>query len=262
MCSIDFGFIRDFVKHVREKSSSDNIFCCGEYWEDSATTVNKYLDDIGVQFTVFDAPLHYNFKEAGEAKSAFDLRKIWDGTIVQSRPVDAVTLVDNHDTQVGQALESWVSSGFKPLAYAMILLRLDGYPCVFYGDLYGCGGKNPQQPVTQLEDFIRARKLGLLGPSQLCWLGTDRRGESSRWLCSLFHVSTSQVVLCNGSEGVKTMEVGKEHAGEVWTDVLGWHTGEVTIGEDGRAEFRCPAESVSIWVNKDAHGRDEFSKAK
>jgi alpha-amylase len=90
-----------------------------------------------VQFTVFDAPLHYNFKEAGDAKSEYDLRKIWDGTIVQSRPMDAVTLVDNHDTQVGQALQSWVSSGFKPLAYAMILLRTAGYPCVFYGDLYG-----------------------------------------------------------------------------------------------------------------------------
>jgi len=64
-----------------------------------------------------------------------------------------------HDTQVGQSLERWVSSGFKPLAYALILMRVDGYPCVFYGDLYGCGGENPQQPVTQLEDLVRARKL-------------------------------------------------------------------------------------------------------
>lgn len=135
--SIDVGFIRDFVKHIRETSKSDNIFGCGEYWQDSFETTNKYLNDIGIQFTVFDAPLHYNFKEAGEAKANFDLRKIWDGSIVQARPVDAVTCVENHDTQPGQALESWVSSGFKPLAYALILLRVDGYPCVFYGDLYG-----------------------------------------------------------------------------------------------------------------------------
>lgn len=135
--SIDVDFIREFVKHIRETSKSDNIFGCGEYWQDSFETTNKYLDDIGVQFTVFDAPLHYNFKEAGEAKANFDLRKIWDGSIVQARPVDAVTCVENHDTQPGQALESWVSSGFKPLAYALILLRVDGYPCVFYGDLYG-----------------------------------------------------------------------------------------------------------------------------
>ncbi len=35
--------------------------------------------------------------------------------------------------------------------------------CVFYGDLYGCGGENPQKPMSQLEDFIRARKVFAYG---------------------------------------------------------------------------------------------------
>jgi alpha-amylase len=56
------------------------------------------------------------------------------------------------------------------------------------------------------------------------------------------------------------MEVGVEHKGEVWTDVLGWHQDEVTIGDDGWADFRCPARSVSIWVKKDARFREEFNK--
>ena len=88
------------------------------------------------------------------------------------------------------------------------------------------------------------------------------------------------VVVCNGDEGYayilvftpsvanksaitcrsKFLYAGKEHAGEKWTDVLGWHTGEVTIGESGWAEFRCPARSVSIWTKTDARGRDEFKK--
>lgn len=39
-------------------------------------------------------------------------------------------------------------------------------------------------------------------------------------------------VICNGkADGEKRCEVGKEHAGEKWTDVMGWHQGEVTIGE-------------------------------
>ena len=66
-----------------------------------------------MRFSIFDAPLHYNFKEAADAGRNYDIRKIWDGTIVQSRPVDAVcvcvpppepecllcysTLVDNHE---------------------------------------------------------------------------------------------------------------------------------------------------------------------
>jgi hypothetical protein len=42
------------------------------------------------QFSVFDAPLHYNFKEAADGGNAYDLRKIWDDTVVQRRPTDAV----------------------------------------------------------------------------------------------------------------------------------------------------------------------------
>lgn len=55
------------------------------------------------------------------------------------------------------------------------------------------------------------------------------------------------------------MDVGKEHAGEVWTDVLGWSQGEVQINSDGWGQFRCPGGSVGIWTAKDARGRDEFA---
>lgn len=64
-------------------------------------------------------------------------------TLVGDDPDNVMTFVDNHDSQIGQSLESWVTDWFKPLAYALILLRKDGYPCLFYGDYYGCGGENP-----------------------------------------------------------------------------------------------------------------------
>ena len=44
--------------------------------------------------------------------------------------------MDNHDSEPGQALESFIENWFKPLAYALILLRKGGLPCVFYGDYY------------------------------------------------------------------------------------------------------------------------------
>lgn len=47
--------------------------------------------------TFFDVPLHYKFHEASEAGSAFDLRTIFENTIVGFRPGDAVTFVDNHE---------------------------------------------------------------------------------------------------------------------------------------------------------------------
>lgn len=122
-------FIGDFVKHVRSaEGSKPKAFCVGEFWKDSVDSLVAYVEGLGTQFSCFDSCLQANFKEAGEAKENYDLRKIFDNTLVQRRPIDAVTLVDNHDTQVGQSLERWVSSGFKPLAYALILLRVDGYP--------------------------------------------------------------------------------------------------------------------------------------
>ncbi|KAJ3899733.1 alpha-amylase [Lentinula edodes] len=259
---IDRSFIADFVKSIRadEDVNRPKMFAVGEFWKDSIEDLEEYLGALGTRFSVFDAPLHYNFKEAGDRGGEYDMRAIWDGTVVQKRPIDAVTLVDNHDTQVGQALESWVSPAFKPLAYALILLRPSGYPCVFWGDLYGTAGPegNPQQPVAQLGDLIRARKLYAYGEIRDYWdhmncVGWVRTGDETRPGCA--------VVLCNGGEGFKRMEVGKEHANEKWTDVLGWHKGEVIIGEDGWAEFMCSAQSVSVWVKKDAPGREEFRKA-
>lgn len=41
--------------------------------------------------------LHYNFVEAASSGASFDMRKIFDGSLVQYRPQDAVTLVNNHE---------------------------------------------------------------------------------------------------------------------------------------------------------------------
>ncbi|KAG9049562.1 hypothetical protein FS837_009900 [Tulasnella sp. UAMH 9824] len=240
---IDENFMAKFVAHVRENSGKDKLFCVGEFWKDSLDSLNAYLDKLGQQFSVFDTPLHYNFKEASDRGENFDLRGIWDGSLVSNNPVDAVTLVDNHENlinqQIGQSLQSWVQPWFKPLAYAMILLRPAGYPCVFWGDLYGCRAGNdgnipnnpPAQPaITQLGDIIKARKLFAYG---------ELKPENDYW----------DYPTC----------VGWEHAGEQWIDLLGWTTGEITIGNDGKAEFRCPSKSIAIWISKNAKGCEEFT---
>ncbi|KAG8864525.1 hypothetical protein FRB96_005028 [Tulasnella sp. 330] len=252
---IDEGFIADFVEHVRKTSGKEKMFCVGEFWKDSLESLSTYLTKFGQQFSVFDTPLHYKFKEAGDAGNSFDLRSIWDGTLVQKRPLDAITMTSafvfrcSLSTQVGQSLESSVAPWFKPLAYALILLRVDGYPCVFYGDLYGCAGQNPQPAVDSLDKLISARKLYAYGETRDYWdhqncVGWIRTGDETYDGCA--------VVLCNGdADGHKHMEVGKDHAGEKWMDILGWYEGEVTIGEDGWADFSCHARSLSVWINKD-----------
>ena len=69
--------------------------------------------------------------------------------------------------------------------------------CIFGGDLYGCGGENPQPPVSQLEDLIHARNLFAYGETRDYWdhqncVGWVRAGDKSHDGCA--------VVLCNGDE--------------------------------------------------------------
>lgn len=128
---IDRNFIRDFVRETRKRLDNPHLFAVGEAWKDSIDYLNNYLDNMDEQFSVFDTPLHYNFKELSDAGENYDLRKVWDGTVVQARPTDAVTLVDNHDTQPGEALESWIASVWKPLCYAMILFRNGALGLIF-----------------------------------------------------------------------------------------------------------------------------------
>ena len=54
------------------------------------------------------------------------MRTIFNNTLVAENPNSAVTFVDNHDTEPGQALQSWIDDWFKPLAYSLILLRKGG----------------------------------------------------------------------------------------------------------------------------------------
>jgi alpha-amylase len=65
--------------------------------------------------SLFDAPLHYNFHVASTSGSDYDLRQIFDNTLVQQQPALAVTLVENHDSQPLESLESIVEPWFEPL---------------------------------------------------------------------------------------------------------------------------------------------------
>ena len=163
------GFRLDAVKHIRaefypewlaeiEKISDKKIFAVGEYWSSNINVINEYIDKTNGCMSLFDIPLHYNFYRASISNGNFNMSHIFDGTLVESNPSKAVTFVDNHDTEPGQALESWVLDWFKPLAYALILLRKDGFPCVFYGDYYGIPEKQINSKQEALDIFLRIRK--------------------------------------------------------------------------------------------------------
>ncbi|HEX8746805.1 MAG TPA: alpha-amylase, partial [Pyrinomonadaceae bacterium] len=173
------GFRCDAVKHIRaswfpdwlthlRSTTGQELFSVGEYWSQELKYLRDYIQATGGVMSLFDVPLHYQFHRAGREGSGFDLRTVFNNTLVKEQPTLAVTFVENHDTQPCQSLESDVEPWFKPLAYALILLRREGYPCVFYGDYYGAQYTDPLcrkgRLVTlhshrwMIDKFLKARR--------------------------------------------------------------------------------------------------------
>ena len=146
---INTNFYKKWIKELRN-ATNKQLFTVGEYWTGDVSKLHKYLTEIEGEISLFDVPLHYNLCTASKEEN-YDLSQIFEHTLVKENPSKAVTFVDNHDTQPEQALESFIEKWFKPAAYALILLREDGYPCVFYGDYYGIPHNNIE-PVEELKN--------------------------------------------------------------------------------------------------------------
>jgi alpha-amylase len=167
--------------------------------------------------------------------------------------------VDNHDSQPLQALESYVEFWFRPMAYALILFREQGIPCVFYPDLYGATYTDEDKEGEEVEvtlpvlpclaEMIKIRKELAYGLQREYFdfpncIGWTREGMPEKEHSGL------AVLMSNGAEGFKAMEMGIRHAGRIMVDVVGGRVEEVSVNEEGWAEFFCNGESLAVWVFK------------
>ncbi|TWU01730.1 alpha-amylase [Neorhodopirellula pilleata] len=251
---VEAGFFPQWLHHVREYSQSP-VFAVGEYWSYDVEALHHFIGATGGNVALFDAPLHRNFSDASKSGSDYDLTQIFDGTLVKNEPALAVTLVANHDTQPLQALESVVEAWFKPIAYSLILLRRDGYPCIFYPDYYGASYKDVGRDGNEYEIemashqflidvFLSVRKERGFGeqfdyfdhPNTVGW---TRTGDEE-------HPGGLAVLITNGEAGTKRMKVGLQN--QSYVDATGHVADAIVTDENGEAEFRCQARSVSVWV--------------
>lgn len=251
-------FFVEWLDHMR--TIKPDLFAVGEYWAPGELPLLlRYIEATEGRMSLFDSSLHHAFYYASQAGKDYDLTTILNDSLVVERPELAVTVVDNHDTQPLQSLEAPVENWFKPHAYAIILLREGGYPCVFYPDLYGAhyvdkgrDGNDHEiflDKCAHLEQLLEARRRFAYGMQRdyfdhancIGWTreGTDDNEESA---CA--------VLLSNSEEGHKNMEIGKQHSGKTFIDFLGKHPAEVVINEEGWGEFFVPAGSIAVWVQR------------
>jgi alpha-amylase len=249
-------FLHEWITYIKTEVRPD-CFVLGEFWKDEAEKISSFSDKMNGLISCFDVPLHYNFFKASEEEESYDLRRILEGSLSEEKPMLSVSFVENHDTQQLQALESTVKDWFKPLAYAIILLSENAYPCVFYPDLFGAeytdakDGKEIKIVMPAIEvlpALLKARQQFAYGdeiryfdhPDCIAWV---RKGDVEHSGCV--------TILSNNQEGFKEMELGKEYAQTTFKDFLGQRDDKITTDENGKAVFTVNARSVSVWVRSD-----------
>lgn len=240
-----FGFYKNWIEKLRTKEKME-LFSVGEYWNADIGALEHYIEATEGRFSLFDVPLHYRLFSAATSFGHFDMRTIFDDTLTQRRPELSVSFVDNHDTQPGQALQSFVPAWFKTHAYALILLREAGYPCVFYGDYYGIPTARVKPKKSMLDKLLHARRDSAYGP-QTDYLdhpdviGWTREGHVDKPNSGL------AVLLTNSGGGTKRMSMGERNAGKILRPLF--EGGEELLLDDaGSAEFTVPDAGVQVWT--------------
>lgn len=245
---IDAVFIEDFINHIRAKKGEE-FYILGEYWVNDVGENHSFLDDINYKSDLFDVGLHFNLHTASKMAAEYDLRQIFDDTIVKTYPSIAVTFVDNHDSQYGESLESSIEPWFKEIAYGLILLRKEGYPCVFYGDYYGTGGPYSQAGFKEEIDILaKVRKSFAYGdqddyfetPFSIGWV---RHGDEE-------HPNKCAVVISIRDMNTIRMFVGKEQSCKTYADFTGNNEGKVSIDDEGFGDFMVSPGSISVWLEE------------
>ena len=138
------------------------------------------------------------------------------------------------------------------------MLRQNGYPCIFYPDLFGANYKDTKDEneyeifldkVEELETLLHVRKTNAYGfqrdyfDDSNC-IGWTREGDENNSGCA--------VLISNADANSKHMEIGKRYAGKTFVDILKKQEEELVVSPEGWIECKVMAGSVSVWVDKEA----------
>ena len=136
-------------------------------------------------------------------------------------------------------------SADEAAAYGLILLRAYGYPCVFYGDLYGIPSRRIGA-VSELELLLKVRRFNAFGEERDYFdhpniIGFTREGLRT-------YPGSGLAFLCSdGPGGQKRMYVGTFYAGTTFRCVLGGQRSVVIDGE-GCGVFSVGGGGASLYV--------------
>lgn len=238
--SVDSRFFMDWLAEMKKHGNHPD-WVVGEYWTGDSSQLMQYLKDCGHCMNLLDVALHFHFQQISENPENSDLRQVFNDTVTAQEPRFACAFVDNHDTQPGQALQSWVQGWFKPHAYALILLHQCKYPIVFYGDYYGIPHDGIGR-VEHLDEMVWIRR-NLLSKDIVDYSNASD-GSMLCWMASGEHPVV--VIMSIGDWKQATIE-DLSIANKTFVD-LGSADHKIFTSESGRADFTCLPRGCSVYV--------------
>ena len=228
------SFVNDWLDAL---VTNTGRFAVSEAVFGNVADLESYVAMTGSRTRVFDYPLHYLFVSMSNAGASFDMRSLDGSGFTANNSSLSVPFVDNHDTDNAGALHSPVVN-LKMLAYAFILLREWGYPCVFYKDYYEYG------LGPQILPLLRARHEHAYGMGQTL-PETDanvcvyaRPGDATH--------SGLLLLLNDGMLASRTILTPFLNA--QLTDVTGQRPETVSTDATGQGTFSVSGSGYAVWV--------------
>ncbi len=218
---LDDGFLDDWLN----SDSMKGKFAVREYWEGDVNKLDAFYHEAD-SASVFDFPLFFNGLNPmcdDTSGNNFDMRTLTACGYSARNRFRTVTFAENHDTDRSNPIRT-----DKTMAYAFIL-SMEGYPCVFYKDLYVYGLKD------QIFQLIGLRKRFAGGSTSV--LHADRHVFVAQRDGTAATTDGLVMVLNNQAAGLVTVpvKVNKKWAGQrLWVHAFGGNVAAVSSGESGK----------------------------
>jgi galactose oxidase len=186
------GLSTDFLLPFLNSKAMAGKFAVGEFFDGNRILVNQWIFNprgMAGRPSAFDFPLKFLLNSMCNNPGRFNMADLDHAGLVGISPMNAVTFVENHDTDLNSGQKIITN---KMLGYAYILTS-EGYPAVFYKDYStdpGCFGLKPQidnliwihevlaagETVQRWKDFDFFAYERLGGPHLLVALSNDPGG--------------------------------------------------------------------------------------
>jgi galactose oxidase len=242
------GLSTDFLHPFLNSKAMAGKLAVGEFFDGNPTLVNQWIFNpkgMAGRPNAFDFPLKFILNNMCNNPGRFNMADLDHAGLVGIAPLNAVTFVENHDTDLngGQRIVN-----NKMMAYAYILTS-EGYPAVFYKDYStdpDCFGLKPH-----IDNLIWIHEVLASGATLQRWKNFDVFAYERLGGPHLL------VALNNDPVGPHTIRVDTGFGAQVGLHDYTGHAGDVATDGAGAVTLTVPANRNGLgYVCYSRQGQD------